>query len=110
MATNRSLLSSRRPLRTRRRETAQNEKEHAKLWFKYLEGGDLKSTRENLKAAAEGENYEWTDMYDRMAKDAEEEGFTELAYKFRAVAAIEKTHEERYRKLLKNTELLRAQG
>ena len=85
-------------------ETAQNEKEHAKLWFKYLEGGDLKSTRENLKAAAEGENYEWTDMYAKMAKEAEEEGFTEIAYKFRAVAAIEKTHEERYRKLLKNIE------
>ena len=85
-------------------ETAQNEKEHAKLWFKYLEGGDLKSTRENLKAAADGENYEWTDMYAHMAKEAEEEGFTEIAYKFRAVAAIEKTHEERYRKLLKNIE------
>ena len=71
-------------------ETAQNEKEHAKLWFKYLEGGDIKSTRENLKAAAEGENYEWTDMYAHMAKEAEEEGFTEIAYKFRAVAALRK--------------------
>lgn len=85
-------------------ETAENEKEHAKMWFKLLEGGAIKSTRENLKAAAEGENYEWTDMYDRMAREAEEEGFTEIAAKFRGVAAIEKTHEERYRKLLKNIE------
>ena len=86
-------------------ETAQNEKEHAKLWFKLLEGGAIKDTMSNLKAAAEGENYEWTDMYDRMAKDAEEEGFPEMAEKFRKVAAIEKAHEERYRKLLKNVEM-----
>lgn len=85
-------------------ETAANEKEHAKMWFKYLEGGAVKDTRSNLKAAAEGENYEWTDMYDGFAKDAEEEGFTELAAQFRAVAAIEKTHEERYRALLNNVE------
>lgn len=81
-------------------ETATNEKEHAKLWFKYLEGGAIRDTMSNLKAAAEGENYEWTDMYDRMAKEAEEEGFTEIASKFRLVAAIEKHHEERYKKLL----------
>ena len=85
-------------------ETADNEKEHAKMWFKYLEGGSIKDTMSNLKAAAEGENYEWTDMYDRMAKEAEEEGFTEIAAKFRGVGAIEKLHEERYRKLLKNIE------
>ena len=85
-------------------ETANNEKEHAKLWFKYLQGGAIKSTIENLKDAAEGENYEWTDMYANMAKDADEEGFTEIAAKFRGVAAIEKTHEERYRKMLKNIE------
>ena len=85
-------------------ETAANEKEHAKMWFKYLEGGAVKDTRSNLKAAAEGENYEWTDMYDRMAQEAEEEGFTEIAAKMRGVAAIEKLHEERYRKLLKNIE------
>ena len=85
-------------------ETAANEKEHAKLWFKYLEGGAVKDTRSNLKDAAEGENYEWTDMYDRMAQEAEEEGFTEIAAKMRGVAAIEKLHEERYRKLLKNIE------
>ena len=85
-------------------ETADNEKEHAKMWFKYLEGGAVKSTPENLKAAADGENFEWTDMYDRMAKEAEEEGFTEIAEKFRGVAAIEKHHEERYRKLLNNIE------
>ncbi len=85
-------------------ETANNEKEHAKLWFKYLEGGAIKDTLSNLKAAAEGENYEWTDMYDRMAKEAEEEGFKEIAAKFRGVGAIEKLHEERYRKLLKNIE------
>lgn len=83
-------------------ETANNEKEHAKMWFKLLEGGDIKSTPENLKEAAAGENYEWTDMYDRMAKEAEEEGFKEIADKFRLVGAIEKHHEERYRKLLKN--------
>ena len=85
-------------------ETANNEKEHAKLWFKYLEGGEIKDTVSNLKDAAAGENYEWTDMYDRMAKEAEEEGFTEIAWKFRAVGAIEKHHEERYRTLLKNIE------
>ena len=83
-------------------ETANNEKEHAKLWFKYLHNGEIASTMENLKDAAAGENYEWTDMYDRMAKEAEEEGFTEIVAKFRGVAAIEKHHEERYRKLLKN--------
>ena len=85
-------------------ETANNEKEHAKLWFKYLEGGEIKDTMSNLQEAANGENYEWTDMYDRMAKEAEEEGFKEIAAKFRAVGAIEKHHEERYRKLLKNIE------
>lgn len=85
-------------------ETAQNEKEHAKLWFKYLEGGAIKETLKNLEDAANGENYEWTDMYDRMAREAEEEGFTEIAAKFRGVLAIEKHHEERYRKLLKNIE------
>ena len=85
-------------------ETAQNEKEHAKLWFKYLEGGAIKDTMANLKAAAEGENYEWTDMYDGFAKTADEEGFPELAAKFRLVAQIEKRHEERYRALLKNVE------
>ncbi len=83
-------------------QTAANEKEHAELWFKAL--GELGDTAENLLHAAQGENYEWTDMYDRMAKDAEEEGFTELAAQFRGVAAIEKTHEERYRALLKNVE------
>ena len=85
-------------------ETAENEREHAKLWFKYLEGGDIQDTMTNLKHAAEGENYEWTDMYDRMAKEAEEEGFKEIAAKMRGVAAIEKHHEERYLKLLKNIE------
>lgn len=85
-------------------ETAANEKEHAKLWFKYLEGGSVKSTVENLLAAAEGENQEWTDMYERMAREADEEGFTEIAERMRGVAAIEKHHEERYRKLLKNIE------
>lgn len=85
-------------------ETAANEKEHAKMWFKLLEGGAIKSTPENLKAAAEGENFEWTDMYERMAKEADEEGFAEIAEKFRGVAKIEKAHEERYRKLLKNIE------
>ncbi len=83
-------------------ETAHNEKEHAKMWFKYLEGGCIKDTASNLEAAAEGENYEWTDMYDRMAKEAEEEGFIEIAEKFRMVGEIEKHHEERYRKLLAN--------
>ena len=85
-------------------ETAANEKEHAKMWFNLLEGGAIKSTPENLKAAAEGENFEWTDMYERMAKEADEEGFAEIAEKFRGVAKIEKAHEERYRKLLKNIE------
>ena len=85
-------------------ETANNEKEHAKMWFKELHGGEVPSTSENLLDAAEGENYEWTDMYDGFAKTADEEGFPELAAKFRAVAAIEKTHEERYRALLKNVE------
>ena len=85
-------------------ETAENEKEHAKLWFKYLEGGAIKTTAENLKAAAEGENYEWTDMYENMAKEADEEGFAEIAAKFRMVAAIERHHEERYLKLLENVE------
>ena len=84
-------------------QTANNEKEHAKLWFKAL--GELGDTAKNLLAAAEGENYEWTDMYDKFAKEAEEEGFTELAAKFRMVAAIEKSHEERYRKLLSNVEM-----
>ena len=81
-------------------KTADNEKEHAKMWFKEL--GGIGSTEDNLKAAAEGENFEWTDMYDRMAKEAEAEGFKELAEKFRGVGAIEKHHEERYRKLLAN--------
>ena len=85
-------------------ETANNEKEHAKMWFKYLEGGKVKDTVENLKAAADGENFEWTDMYERMAQEAEEEGFAEIAEKFRGVGAIEKHHEERYRKLLSNIE------
>ena len=85
-------------------ETAQNEKEHAKLWFKYLHGGEVPSTIENLKDAADGENYEWTDMYDKMAKEAMEEGFEEIAEKFRMVGEIEKEHEERYRKLLENVE------
>jgi rubrerythrin len=83
-------------------ETANNEKEHAKMWFKELNGGEVPSTVENLKAAADGENYEWTDMYESFAKTAEEEGFKDLAVKFRMVGAIEKHHEERYRKLLKN--------
>ena len=83
-------------------QTADNEKEHAKLWFKEL--GELGDTAENLLHAAEGENFEWTDMYERMAREAEEEGFQTLANRFRAVAAIEKTHEERYRALLNNVE------
>ena len=83
-------------------KTADNEKEHAKMWFKELNG--IGNTAENLLAAAEGENYEWTDMYEDFAKTAEEEGFTELANKFRLVAAIEKHHEERYRALLRNVE------
>ena len=74
------------------------------MWFKLLEGGNIKNTDDNLKAAAEGENFEWTDMYERMAREAEEEGFAEIAAKFRGVAAIEKHHEERYRKLLNNIE------
>ena len=85
-------------------ETADNEKEHAKLWYKLLHGGDIPTTSENLKTAAEGENYEWTDMYDRMAKEAKEEGFNEIAALFEMVAKIEKEHEERYRKLLENVE------
>ena len=85
-------------------ETANNEKEHAKMWFKELNGGTIPSTIENLNAAADGENYEWTDMYEEFAKVAEEEGFKAIAAKFRAVAKIEKHHEERYRKLLKNIE------
>jgi len=84
-------------------KTADNEKEHAKMWFKEL--NELGDTKENLKAAADGENFEWTDMYEGFAKTAEEEGFPELAKKFRLVAAIEKHHEERYRALLKNIEM-----
>ena len=84
-------------------ETANNEKEHAKMWFKLLNGG-IGSTAECLEAAAEGENYEWTDMYDTFAKEAREEGFEEIARLFEGVAAIEKEHEERYRKLLANVE------
>lgn len=84
-------------------KTADNEKEHAKMWLKELSG--IGSTEDNLKAAASGENYEWTDMYERFARDAEEEGFPELAIKFRAVGEIEKAHEERYKKLLNNLEM-----
>ena len=84
-------------------QPADNEKEHAKMWFKLL--GGIGSTAENLLAAAEGENYEWTDMYDTFAKEAEEEGFVEIAAKFRAVAKIERSHEERYRALLSNVEM-----
>lgn len=83
-------------------ETALNEKEHAKLWFKYLHDGEVPATTQNLEDAANGENYEWTDMYDRMAKEAEEEGFKEIAAKMRMVGAIERHHEERYRQLLRN--------
>ena len=83
-------------------ETAGNEKEHAKMWFKYLHGGKIADTMTNLADAAAGENYEWTDMYDRMAKEAEEEGFDEIAAKFRMVGASEKEHEARYLKLLQN--------
>ncbi|MBQ2143265.1 MAG: rubrerythrin family protein [Alistipes sp.] len=83
-------------------ETAANEKEHAEIWFKLLNG--IGSTAENLKSAAEGENYEWTDMYDQMAKDAKEEGFDHIAFLFEQVGKIEKEHEERYRKLLANVE------
>ena len=85
-------------------DTANNEKEHAKMWFKYLEGGSIQDTATNLLHAAEGENYEWTDMYAQMARDAREEGFDEIAAKFEMVAKIEKAHEERYRKLLANVE------
>ena len=84
-------------------KTAENEKEHAKMWFKLL--GELGNTAANLAAAAAGENYEWTDMYERFAKDAEAEGFADIAEKFRAVGQIEKAHEERYRKLLANIEM-----
>ena len=85
-------------------ETAGNEKEHAKMWFKLLQGGEIKSTKENLLQAAEGENYEWTDMYDEFAKVAKEEGFDHIAFLFEEVGKIEKNHEERYRKLLSNLE------
>ena len=85
-------------------ETAGNEKEHAKMWYKELHGGEIPSTVENLQEAIDGENYEWTDMYEEFAKTAEEEGFKALAFKFRAVGAIEKHHEERFKKLLKNIE------
>ena len=85
-------------------ETSKNEKEHAKIWFKYLHEGDVPDTLTNLNDAADGENYEWTDMYDEFAKVADEEGFTELAEKFRMVGAVEKEHEERYRKLIGNIE------
>lgn len=85
-------------------ETANNEKEHAKLWFKYLQGGSIHPTADNLKAAAAGENYEWTDMYVRMAKEAHEEGFEEIAARFEMVAKIEEGHEARYLKLLDNVE------
>ena len=85
-------------------ETARNEQEHAYLWFKHLHNG-VPTTSECLKMAAEGENYEWTEMYEQFAKDAEEEGFTRLAYQFRAVAKIEKAHEDRYRALLHNVEM-----
>ncbi len=85
-------------------ETAENEKEHAKMWFKYLQGGEIKSTAENLKAAAEGENEEWTSMYKEFAKVAREEGFEKIAFEFEGVAKIEKEHEERYRALLDKVE------
>ncbi len=85
-------------------ETANNEKEHAKMWFKALNGGAIDGTRENLEAAANGENYEWTEMYPTFAKEAREEGFEELAQKFEMVAEIEKHHEERYKTLLQNIE------
>ena len=85
-------------------ETAENEKEHAKIWFKYLEGGAVQDTLSNLAAAAAGEAFEWTDMYARMAREAREEGFEEIARKFEMVAAIEKAHEERFRRLLANIE------
>ncbi|MBE5882238.1 MAG: rubrerythrin family protein [Lachnospiraceae bacterium] len=85
-------------------ETANNEKEHAKMWYKLLNGGSIGSTMDNLKEAAEGENFEWTDMYATFAKEAREEGFDDIATLFEGVAAIEKEHEERYRKLLSNIE------
>ncbi len=85
-------------------ETSRNEKEHAKIWFKLLHGGSVPGTMDNLADAAAGENYEWTDMYAGFAKEAREEGFADIAAKFEMVAAIEKEHEERYRKLLKNIE------
>ena len=85
-------------------ETANNEKEHAKLWFKILSGGEIQDTVTNLKDAAAGENYEWTDMYKKMAEEARQEGFDHIAFLFDGVAAIEKEHEERYRKLLANIE------
>ena len=85
-------------------ETADNEKEHAKIWYKLLNGGEVGNTIENLQAAADGENYEWTDMYDRFAKEAKEEGFDKIAYLFEEVGKIEKEHEERYKKLLANVE------
>lgn len=85
-------------------ETAANEKEHAELWYKYLHGGHVNGTEWNLEDAAAGENYEWQDMYHRMAEEAREEGFTEIADKFDGVASVEKVHEERYRRLLKNVQ------
>ncbi len=85
-------------------ETANNEKEHAKLWFKHLHGGEMPDTAANLLDAAQGENYEWTDMYDRMAKEAREEGFTAIAAQFEMVGRSEKSHEDRYHKLLSNVE------
>ena len=85
-------------------ETADNEKEHAKIWFKLLHGGEIPDTLANLEDAAAGENYEWTDMYDKFAKEAQEEGFDRIAYLFEAVGKIEKEHEERYRKLIANIE------
>ena len=85
-------------------ETAGNEKEHAKIWFKLLNGGEIGTTAENLNAAADGENYEWTDMYDRMAQEAKEEGFDHIAFLFEEVGKIEKEHEARYKKLLENVQ------
>ena len=85
-------------------ETADNEKEHAKIWFKLLNDGDIPSTTENLQAAADGENYEWTDMYDKMAEEAREEGFNDVAFLFESVGKIEKEHEARFKKLLENVE------
>ena len=85
-------------------ETADNEKEHAKIWFKLLHDGEIPTTTQNLSDAAAGENYEWTDMYDRMAKEAKEEGFDHIAYLFEAVGKIEREHEARYKKLLENVE------